>query len=179
MAEAEAELESGDAPPLSVKVTREEQQKDPELERKRKVLDGSVRLSAARASAITDSWELHADKLYRHTFTDGGEDVRALAVPSHMRAAILALHHYPLSTGGGHRGGRQLYDAIRTSYYWKGMERHCHVCSPTRASNVPRLGRSRMSVLQWGRRRPRSSHSRSSTSTTRVLSSGSVTTCTY
>ena len=129
VAEVTAELESGDAPPLSVRVTREEQQKDPELERKRKVLDGSVRLSAARASAITDSWELHAGKLYRRTFTDGGEDVRALAVPSHMRAAILALHHYPLSTGGGHRGGRQLYDAIRTSYYWKGMERHCHVFS--------------------------------------------------
>ena len=135
--------EDGETP---IEVTAERQRQDPELERKRRVLEGTVRLSAARTKAVAEGWELHAGKLYRRTFTDAGEDIRALAVPSHMRASLLAFHHHSLSTGGGHRGGRQLYDAVRVTYYWKGMERHCHVfaeacarCSSTRSQPNVRI----------------------------------------
>ena len=107
VASAAAEPEDDEAPPMLVKITEEEQRKDLGLERKRKVLEGTARLSSARASSVHEYWELYEDKLYRRTFNDSGDDVRALAVPDHMRAAILAFHHHPLSTGGGHRGGRR------------------------------------------------------------------------
>ena len=56
---------------------------------------------------------------------------RAIAVPSQLRSIVSASFHYAPALGGGHRGGNQLYDAIRSSFYWNGMERACHAFTET------------------------------------------------
>ena len=108
-------------------ITGEHQWLDPELRRVMRILGGELRVDKARRGRVADDWEMVDDVLHRRTTNENGESVSVVAVPQQLRAAVLAYHHYPISTGGGHSGGKPLYGAVRDSFYWSGMPEDCDV----------------------------------------------------
>ena len=132
------------APPIDPtdKITIEQQRKDPRLRVLIEALEDHPHLPKTTKQKTAEKYELQPDALYRIVLTEG-EASTVLVVPRHARAAILALHHYTLTDGGGHVGGQTMYDQIRLSYYWPDMERECHafvaaceVCGQTRSQGV-------------------------------------------
>ena len=133
-----------DAPPIDPtdKITIEQQRKDPKLRVLIEALEDHPHIPKTTKQKTAEKYELQPDALYRIVLTDG-EASPVLVVPRHARAAILALHHYTLTDGGGHVGGQTMYDQIRLSYYWPDMERECHafvaaceICGQTRSQGV-------------------------------------------
>ena len=109
----------------TVTITLEEQRKDPSLALIMAALRDDPKVPRRKRERVADKYELRDDGLHRLTILDG-EPSRALCVPSHLRAAILARFHYTLLDGGGHSGGQQLYDQISVNFFWPDMERECH-----------------------------------------------------
>jgi site-specific DNA-cytosine methylase len=101
-----------------IEITLERQKEDPEL----RLITERIKLSSN--AAIKDYYELHPDGLYRLVVHDG-EVKRAICVPRHMRAAILGWHHYSLMDGTSHSGGTDMYEQMRSNYYWDGMSTEC------------------------------------------------------
>ena len=114
-----------ETPPM-VTLSLEHQLQDPGLRMQIQALSGERRVAKAILASLRDSYELLEDGLYRIVFQADGEIGRAFVVPILARAAVLARYHYSLADGGGHSGGKRMYDQIKVDFYWDGMERECH-----------------------------------------------------
>ena len=121
--------------------TTQDQVRDPELKLIVNALTGDPRIARDRREAARDNYVLKADCLYRRVVTCAGVPGLAACIPQHARGAVLSRLHYSLPDGGGHGGGKQLYDAARDSYYWPTMKGECeafcaacHRCGETKST---------------------------------------------
>ena len=105
-------------------VTLEHQLRDPRLKLLHRALTGDKRLPRAQRVRAADKYEVRIDGIYHFTIIDG-DVIPTIVVPDFMRPAILARYHYSLGEGVGHASGDKMYEQMRRSYYWDGMEREC------------------------------------------------------